>query len=135
MEYGFDAEQVQFIWRTASYAYGVNELSRMFASVLSKLHSTKMYHSYGQADVKQLQLLFKLPVEILEGEGAVAIRAFAHLKAECDKKASFWNSEIDWERPAGSWGDLTYALLDRLVKDGLATDSLACDLLARDLGL
>lgn len=51
MKCGFDAEQVQFIWRTASYAYGVNELSMIFANVLSKLHSTKTYHGFYQADV------------------------------------------------------------------------------------
>lgn len=115
----------------------LDELASIFGCVLSKLHSTRVYHGYSQVDITQLQSLFKLPKETLEGEGAVAIRTFAHLKAELDKKALFWSCDLDWDRPVavGSWGDLTYALLEKLVKDGLATDSLCSELLARDLGL
>ncbi|MBM0142061.1 hypothetical protein JHZ66_25190, partial [Pseudomonas cannabina pv. alisalensis] len=57
------------------------------------------------------------------------------LKDQYDKKAFIWINDFDWTKPIGSWADLTYALLEKLVKDGLAPDSLRCKLFARDLGL
>lgn len=135
LECGFDAEQVSFIWQTAGYSYSADQLRIMFEEVVSQFHSTKMYDDYYHTDVTQLQSLFKPPIDILEGEGAVAIRTLAQVKAQYDKKAFIWSSGLDWARPIGSWADLTYALLERLVKDGLATDSLRCKLFARDLGM
>lgn len=132
---GFDAEQVSFIWHTASYAYPAGQLRMMFEGIVKEFHSTKMYHDYYHTDVTHLQSLLKPPIDILEGEGAGAIRALAFVKAQYDKKPSIWISESDWARPTGSWADLTYALLERLVKDGLATEELCCKLFARDLGL
>ncbi|ELP96362.1 hypothetical protein [Pseudomonas syringae] len=135
LECGFDTEQVSFIWQTSSYAYSAGQLHMMFEEIVGKFHSTKMYHDYYHTDVTHLQSLFQPPVNILEGEGAVAIRALARVKDHYDKKAFIWIDDFDWIRPIGSWADLTYALLEKLVKDGLATKSLRCKLLARDLGL
>jgi len=135
LECGFDAEQVNFIWQTASYAYPACQLRMMFEGIVKKFHSTKMYRDYYHTDVTHLQSLFKPPIDILEGEGAGAITALAYVKAQYDKKPSIWVSDPDWARPTGSWADLTYAMLERLVKDGLATEELRCKLFARDLGL
>lgn len=107
----------------------------MIDEIVKQFHSTKMFHDYYRTDVTHLQSLFKPPIDVLEGEGAVAITALAYVKAQYDKKPSIWISDLDWARPIGSWADVTYALLERLVKDGVATDSLRCKLFARDLGL
>ncbi|RMV01212.1 MULTISPECIES: hypothetical protein [Pseudomonas syringae group] len=135
LECGFDAEQVSFIWQTASYAYSAGRLRMMFEDIVKQFHSTKMYHDYYRTDVTHLQSLFKPPIDILEGEGAGAIKALADVKVQYDKKPSIWFSDSDWGSPTGSWADLTYAVLERLVKDGLATEELRCKLFARDLGL
>lgn len=135
LECGFDAEQVSFIWHTASYAYSAGQLRMMFEEIVKRFHSTKVYHDYHHTDATHLQSLFKPPITILEGEGALAAKALAHVTDEYDKKAFIWIDDFDWTSPIGSWADLTYALLEKLVKDGLATDSLRCKLFARDLGL
>ncbi|WP_235375885.1 hypothetical protein [Pseudomonas fluorescens] len=135
VECGFDAEQVSFIWQTASYAYSACQLRMMFEEIVGKFHSNAMYHDYSRTDVTHLQSLFKPPIEILEGEGAVAIRTLAYIKDLHDKKPFIWIDDFYWTRSIGSWADLTYVLLEKLVKDGLATDSLRCKLFARDLGL
>ena len=132
---GFDAEQVKFIWQTASYSYSADQLQIMFEEIVSQYHSKKMYHDYCCTDVVALEFLAKPPIEILAGQSALAIKAFAYVKAQYDKKPFIWCSDIDWAGPMGSWADFTYALLGRLVKDGLATDTLRCKLFARDLGL
>jgi hypothetical protein len=135
LECGFDAEQVNFIWQTASYAYPAGQLRMMFEGIVKQFHSTKMYYDCYHTDVTHLQSLFKPPIDILEGEGAGAIPALAYVKAQYDKKPSIWVSDSDRARPTGSWADLTYALLEIFVKDGLATEELRCKLFARDLGL
>lgn len=135
LECGFDAEQVISIWQTASCAYSAGQLRIMFEGIVKNFHSTKMYHDYYHTDVTHLQSLFKPPINILKGEGAVAIRTLANVKDQYDKKAFIWIDDFDWASPIGSWADLTYALLERLVKDGLTSDDLRCKLFARDLGL
>ncbi|MGN2407766.1 hypothetical protein [Pseudomonas viridiflava] len=135
VECGFDPEQVSFIWQTASYAYSADQLRMMFEEIVGKFHSSAMYHDYACTDVMYLQSIFKPPTEILEGEGAVAIRTLAYIKDQHDQKPFIWTGDFFWTRPIGSWADLTYMLLEKLVKDGLATDSLRCKLFARDLGL
>ncbi|PYD22124.1 hypothetical protein DND36_15540 [Pseudomonas savastanoi pv. glycinea] len=135
LECGFDVEQVNSIWQTASYAYPGGQLRMMFEEIVKKFHSTKMYHDYYHSDLTHLQSLFKPPIHILEGEGAAAISVLADVKDQYDKKAFIWIDDFDWTKPIGSWADLTYALLEKLVKDGLAPDSLRCKLFARDLGL
>ncbi|WP_257112603.1 hypothetical protein [Pseudomonas ficuserectae] len=135
LECGFDIEQVNTIWQAASYAYPAGQLRMMFEEIVRKFHSTKMYHDYYRTDVTHLKSLFKPPINILEGEGSVAISAFAHIKDQYDKEAFIWVEDSEWSKPIGSWADLTYALLERLVKDGLATEELRCKLFARDLGL
>lgn len=135
LECGFDVEQVNFIWQTASYAYTAGHLRMIFEEIVKDFHSTRMYHDYYHSDLTHLQSLFKPPVNSLEGEGAKAFRILADVKDQYDKKAFIWADDFDWTRPIGSWADLTYTLLEQLVKDGLATDSLRCKLFARDLGL
>ncbi|WP_259640626.1 hypothetical protein [Pseudomonas savastanoi] len=135
LECGFDAEQVSFIWQTASYTYSADQLRMMFKEIVKQFLSTKMFHDYYLTDVTHLQSLFNPQIDILEGEGAIAITALAYVKGQYDKKPSIWVSDSDWARPTGSWADLTYALLERLVKDGLTTEDLRCKLFARDLGL
>lgn len=135
LECGFDAEQVNFIWQTASYVYPAGQLRMMLEEIVKKFHSTKMYHDYYRTDITHLQSLFKPSIKILKGEGAVAISVLAHVKDQYDNKAFIWVEDFDWSEPIGSWADLTYALLEKLAKDGLATEELHCKLFARDLGL
>jgi hypothetical protein len=135
LECGFDAEQVGFIWQTASYSYPADLLRMMFEEIVSQFHSNTMYQNYCHKDEARQKSLFKLPIEILEGEGAAAIRTLAHVKAQYDNKPFIWINDLHWARPIGSWADLTYTLLEKLVKDGLATEDLRCKLFARDLGL
>jgi len=135
LESGFDIEQVNFIWRTASLAYSVKEIYSMFKGILEKMTSTRIYHHYLRDDLLLLPSVSNLPTGIIEGKGAGAIRTLAHLKIQRDQRAFIWTSEIDWNDPVVSWVDFTYALLEKLVKDDLVTDTLRCKLFARDLGL
>ncbi|WP_238418436.1 hypothetical protein [Pseudomonas cannabina] len=80
LECGFDVEQVNSIWQTASYAYPTGQLRMMFEEIVKRFHSTKMYHDYYHSDLTHLQSLFKPPIDILEGEGAAAISVLVGVK-------------------------------------------------------
>lgn len=135
LEYGFDIEQVNLIWRAASLAYSVKEISSMFEFILEKSTSTITYHDHLRRAFRSPSPAFNQPAEILGGKGAVAIRTLAHLKGQRDRQAFIWTPDASWNHPGASWVDFTYALLEKLVKDGLVPDTLRCKLFARDLGL
>ncbi|WDU64987.1 hypothetical protein LRS56_11315 [Pseudomonas poae] len=135
LEHGFDIEQVNLIWRAASLAYSVKDISSMFEVILEKFTSTLSYHDHLRRALRSPSPAFAQPAEILEGKGAVAIRTLAHLKAQLDRQAFIWTPDTTWNHSVASWVDFTYALLEKLVKDGLVTDALRCKLFARDLGL
>ncbi|WP_282351921.1 hypothetical protein [Pseudomonas sp. PS01303] len=135
LEHGFDIEQVNLIWRAASLAYSVKDISSMFEVTLEKFTSTITYHDHLRRAFRSPSPASVQPAEILEGKGAVAIRTLAHLKVKRDRQAFIWTPGMDWNYTVESWVDFTYALLEKLVKDGLVPDTLRCKLFARDLGL
>lgn len=135
LEHGFDIEQVNLIWRAASLAYSVKDISSMFEVILEKFTPTITYHDHLRRAFGSPSPALVQPAEILEGKGAVAIRALAHLKVQRDRQAFIWTPDTNWNHSVASWVDFTYALLGKLVKDGLVTDTLRCKLFARDLGL
>lgn len=133
---GFGADQVKIIWRTASQAYSVGEISLTFEIVIKELQSTSIFNA------SNLVGTLPLPLDVLQGPGSVAIRTLAHLKARDDAKPTVWILDTGLPEfrfclnpPAAPWVNFTYALLDKLVKDELLKDSFRGKLFARDLGL
>ncbi|MFT0475641.1 hypothetical protein ACMSI6_17155 [Pseudomonas antarctica] len=131
----FDADQVKIIWRTASEAYSVFEISRAFESLLKEVQSTSIFNASYLVDT------LPLPLDVLEGPGSVATRTLARLRAQHDAEP-VWVLDtgvpvfcFSLNRPEAPWVNFTYALLDTLVKDELLKNSFRCKLFARDLGL
>lgn len=135
LEHGFDIEQVNSIWRAASLAYSVKEISSMFEDTLKKFTSRITIHDYLQRAFTLPSSDFGQPAEILGGKGSVAIRTLAHLKVQRDQQPFIWAPSMDGTFTVESWVDFTYALLEKLVKDEVVAESLRCKLFARDLGL
>ncbi|GAB1617421.1 hypothetical protein [Pseudomonas sp. NGC7] len=135
LEHGFDIEQVHSIWRAASLAYSVKEISSMFEDALKKFTSRITFDDYLRRAFMLPSSDFDQPAETLEGKGAVAIRTLVHLKVQRDQQPFIWAPSMDGKFTVESWVDFTYALLEKLVKDELVADSLRCKLFARDLGL
>ncbi|WLH54618.1 hypothetical protein [Pseudomonas tolaasii] len=142
LDYGFDTEQIKFIWQTASRAYSLEELKSIFTVTFEMLQPRKTYRDYHHVDVTSIHSVCKQSMDIFEGQGAVAIRTLACLDAK--RTLPFLPAVFIIDRdhppfrlapPKASWGDFTYALLEKLVRDGLATEGLRCKLFARDLGL
>jgi hypothetical protein len=135
LQHGFDAEQIQSIWRAASQNYPADELIRIFQPVLSKVpYAITVSDRYQVNPTWRQTLTLEFLKDLKTREGG-AFRVLARLVAQHKSQALVGNVEEYLCAPVAPWSAFTYALLKRLAEDGQAEDMPIDYLLARDLGL